>query len=296
MATIKDSGTRRKFETGAVRDMQEGKGRLDLLPWCAIMRVARHFEAGAVKYGDRNWERGIPLSSFMDSAARHIAKYMDGQTDEDHLVAAAWNLLCALWTEEKRPDLINIPTRPEYAGGAQYGLENEDEMITETETNPALYAGMYAAEKKEPKLQEADPLPGTKPNPEGEIDLEPFLETENDQKLKAHYWRTTYKEHLADVIISALPDPDGYSRVLVHDGGDSLLVTKANGWPLSVLEKAAVHDAVNRFISQSEHPGLVPRVMFSEIADDRHPLEGMHLTPQFDKYAERIKRKQYKEE
>jgi hypothetical protein len=123
---------------------------MDLLPWCAVLRVARHFEAGAVKYGDRNWERGIPLSSFMDSAARHIAKYMDGQDDEDHLCAAAWNLLCAMWTEEKRPDLINIPTRPEYAGGAQYGREDEDEMVTETETNPALYAGMYAAAKKEP--------------------------------------------------------------------------------------------------------------------------------------------------
>lgn len=29
---ILDSGNRREFETGAVRDMAEGKGRLDLLP------------------------------------------------------------------------------------------------------------------------------------------------------------------------------------------------------------------------------------------------------------------------
>jgi hypothetical protein len=29
---IKDSGARREFETGAVRDIQEGKGRCDLLP------------------------------------------------------------------------------------------------------------------------------------------------------------------------------------------------------------------------------------------------------------------------
>lgn len=29
---IKDSGNRREFDTGAVRDMQEGKGRCDLLP------------------------------------------------------------------------------------------------------------------------------------------------------------------------------------------------------------------------------------------------------------------------
>jgi hypothetical protein len=32
MSKIKDSGERRKFESGAVRDMAEGKGRCDLLP------------------------------------------------------------------------------------------------------------------------------------------------------------------------------------------------------------------------------------------------------------------------
>lgn len=29
---IQDSGTRREFESGAVRDMAEGKGRCDLMP------------------------------------------------------------------------------------------------------------------------------------------------------------------------------------------------------------------------------------------------------------------------
>lgn len=109
--TIKDSGTRREFESGAVRDVQEGKGRLDLLPACAILRVARHFEAGAKKYSDRNWEKGIPVHSFIDSALRHLMKYLDGQNDEDHLCAAAWNLLCAMWTEEKHPELQDIPAR-----------------------------------------------------------------------------------------------------------------------------------------------------------------------------------------
>jgi hypothetical protein len=101
---VQDSGNRRQFNTGAVRDMQEGKGRCDLLPAAALLRLARHFEAGAKKYGDRNWEKGIPLDSFIDSAMRHLLKYMDGQKDEDHLCAAAWNLLCAMWTEEKKGD------------------------------------------------------------------------------------------------------------------------------------------------------------------------------------------------
>ena len=97
---IKDSGHRREFDTGAVRDMQAGKGRMDLVPPLALLRLGRHFEAGCIKYGDHNWRRGIPINSFIDSALRHTLKYMAGETDEDHLVAAAWNLMCAMETEE----------------------------------------------------------------------------------------------------------------------------------------------------------------------------------------------------
>ena len=42
MAVIKDSGERTVFPTGSVRDMHEGKGRMDLLPWSAIMEVSKH--------------------------------------------------------------------------------------------------------------------------------------------------------------------------------------------------------------------------------------------------------------
>lgn len=110
---IQDSGNRRSFASGAVRDMAEGKGRCDLLPASAVLRLARHFEAGAKKYSDRNWEQGIPIHSFIDSALRHLLKYLDGQTDEDHLCAAAWNCMCAMWTEEKHPELQDIPGRQE---------------------------------------------------------------------------------------------------------------------------------------------------------------------------------------
>lgn len=108
---INDSGNRREFSSGAVRDMQEGKGRMDLLPACAIIRLSKHFENGAIKYDERNWEKGIPMHSFIDSAIRHLMKYLDGYTDEDHLCAAAWNCMCAMWTEEKKPELQDIPTR-----------------------------------------------------------------------------------------------------------------------------------------------------------------------------------------
>ena len=109
--TIQDSGERREFPTGAVWDMHGGKGRCDLLPAAAILRLAKHYENGCQKYGDRNWEKGIPISSFIDSAIRHLMKCLDGQTDEDHLIAAAWNCMCAMWTEEKKPEMQDIPSR-----------------------------------------------------------------------------------------------------------------------------------------------------------------------------------------
>ena len=106
---IKDSGERRKFSTGAVRDMQAGKGRMDLLPWAAIMEVSKHCEAGAMKYGEHNVDRGIPTHSLCDSASRHLAKYLDGWTDEPHLLAAAWNLLWAIQMELKHPECVDTP-------------------------------------------------------------------------------------------------------------------------------------------------------------------------------------------
>lgn len=110
---IKDSGKRTEFYTGAVRDMHEGKGRMDLLPWEAIMEVSKHCEAGAKKYGEHNVDKGIPLHSFCDSAARHLAKFMSGWDDEDHLLAAAWNLLWAVEMTKKHPELVDVPYRKE---------------------------------------------------------------------------------------------------------------------------------------------------------------------------------------
>lgn len=111
MSNILDSGNRTQFQTGAVRDMHQGKGRCDLLPPNALLRLARHFEKGSLKYGDRNWELGIPCHSFADSGMRHLLKYMAGNTDEDHLIAAIWNLMCLAETEELRPEMQDIPSR-----------------------------------------------------------------------------------------------------------------------------------------------------------------------------------------
>ena len=110
---IKDSGNRREFSSGAVRDLADGKGRFDLCPWSAFMEISKHCENGAKKYGEHNVDKGIPTNSLCDSAARHLAKYLDGWTDEDHLLAAAWNLLWAIEMTQKHPEMVNTPWKPD---------------------------------------------------------------------------------------------------------------------------------------------------------------------------------------
>ena len=109
ITAIKDSGERTEFSTGAVRDMHVGKGRMDLLPWAAILEVSKHCEAGALKYGEHNVDKGIPVHSLMDSGMRHAAKHVIGEFDENHLVAACWNFLWALQMELTMPEMNDIP-------------------------------------------------------------------------------------------------------------------------------------------------------------------------------------------
>ena len=98
---VKDSGEREDFVTGSKRDTRKGKGRFDLIPAYALQRLAQHYENGAVKYGDRNWERGQSLGRYLDSAIRHANKYLGGSDEEDHLAAIAWNALAIIETEHR---------------------------------------------------------------------------------------------------------------------------------------------------------------------------------------------------
>lgn len=98
---VKDSGEREEWATGSRRDTRKGKGRFDLIPYYPLFRLAQHYENGAAKYGDRNWEKGQPLSRFRDSAVRHVLLWNSGALDEDHASAAVWNIFGFLWTQEQ---------------------------------------------------------------------------------------------------------------------------------------------------------------------------------------------------
>lgn len=149
---IKDSGARTNFDTGSVRDIQAGKGRYDLLPPDAIHVIAQHFEKGANKYAARNWEKGQPLSQYLNSGLRHAFKYLMGHRDEDHLAAACWNFMCAVATRERilrgvLPAKLNdlppeIEEKSKFVNGFTASLENEGrreikkEVLNEIEPYP----------------------------------------------------------------------------------------------------------------------------------------------------------------
>lgn len=78
--------------------MRTGKGRWDLLQFRAIDLISKQLEAGAIKYGERNWELGQPLSWYADSGIRHWGKHMAGYRDERHDIAAGWNIMSFLDT------------------------------------------------------------------------------------------------------------------------------------------------------------------------------------------------------
>lgn len=80
--------------------------------WCRdwsfydlLLETAVHFEEGALKYGDNNWRKGIPVKVFLDSALRHYIKFLRGDKDEPHDRAVCWNLMCAIWTAKHKPEL-----------------------------------------------------------------------------------------------------------------------------------------------------------------------------------------------
>ena len=159
VSSIKDSGDRTQFESGAVRDMREGKGRCDLMPLSVVrvlmcdlilgelaifqdsgdvnclyrvldlfsrnyddgktkssvremetqrrasmfLEVSKHYEDGARKYGENNWQKGIPTWCYIDSAIRHYLKWLRGDKDEPHDRAFVWNLMCCIWEVDYRP-------------------------------------------------------------------------------------------------------------------------------------------------------------------------------------------------
>lgn len=99
-----DSGKRKEFPSGMRRDLDAGKPRFDLIPIPPLTRLADLYARGAVKYGDSNWtlaDSPEELQRFKASFLRHAFQWLGGDTDEDHAIAAVWNIFAYLVIEDK---------------------------------------------------------------------------------------------------------------------------------------------------------------------------------------------------
>jgi hypothetical protein len=113
----KDSGVREEYDSGMVRDIQDGKPRYDLLfvdglpmEEQLLTRWAQLLERGARKYGEKNWQLANSedeQARFRASAARHFFQWMMGEEDEDHAAAVCYNLSSYIyldWKLRQNPD------------------------------------------------------------------------------------------------------------------------------------------------------------------------------------------------
>ena len=102
MSEIKDSGNRREFSTGAVRDMAEGKGRCDLLPLDVISDL--FLESKCEKY-----ERVNIILNYLNSALE-IWKGELLSWDSNRMDCVVDFLYDALKEFFKQSDFADIPT------------------------------------------------------------------------------------------------------------------------------------------------------------------------------------------
>jgi len=97
----------RKFFSGAQRDDNAHKPFIHNLKGYTRLRFGYHMTLGARKYGDSNWEKGIPSSCYLESLDRHLALYIAGDRSEDHLSAIIFNTQGVMINEEKEGIKIN---------------------------------------------------------------------------------------------------------------------------------------------------------------------------------------------
>lgn len=95
----KDSGRREDFPTGARRDTQDDKPRYDLIPVEPLRRLAELYGRGAAKYGEHNYQKGMPYRRAYASLFRHLMQWASGDAQEDHLAAVAWNAFALMFYE-----------------------------------------------------------------------------------------------------------------------------------------------------------------------------------------------------
>lgn len=146
---------RREYDTGAVRSADCEQTRYDLISPIGLRRLAETYAEGAAKFGQFNWENGMPVTDLLNHAIAHVYKFLGGDRSEDHLAHAAWNLLGAIHSMEKWPELNQQWLRGENCecpAGAKMSAENIPDVavdIAAEQVGPSTYAvGTHAEIEK----------------------------------------------------------------------------------------------------------------------------------------------------
>jgi len=105
----KQSDDNTQYSTGAQRDDRSGKLRMSLLPHDSLDRIMKRYLDGAETYGENNWLKGMPYSALYDSSMRHMQQWWNGDKSEDHLAAAAWNIICLMHFDGRMPVSADMP-------------------------------------------------------------------------------------------------------------------------------------------------------------------------------------------
>ena len=80
--------------TGEGRKDDAGKPRMDLIPPEAMVALGIVLSGGALKYGERNWEKGFAWGRSVAALQRHLTAWVAGQNyDQETGLPHLWHVL-----------------------------------------------------------------------------------------------------------------------------------------------------------------------------------------------------------
>lgn len=92
----------RLYDSGARRDGDENKPYTHSIQPYVRLRFGYHMRMGARKYGDKNYLKGFPDESIIESGDRHWTNIMAGDMSEDNLSAMLFAVQLLMLNQEKR--------------------------------------------------------------------------------------------------------------------------------------------------------------------------------------------------
>lgn len=108
---IHDLADQGAIRTGGIK-YDDGKARLDLIPYESLEGLGKVLAYGAKKYAEANWAKGIDYSRLIAAALRHLNQFnagidVDAESGLSHVHHAACNLAFLAYMIEHRKDLDN---------------------------------------------------------------------------------------------------------------------------------------------------------------------------------------------